>query len=181
MLLWFLLSWPGIYVVYIANLLPWVSVYPIFLWTADGNESPSSSPNSCIQLSSSTGISSSSNLALMDGMLTFHKIRDTRCSRDNKIQIGLFQRATQSRFCSWVTWQIICQCSFCVLLRLASVQYSNYFKLSGPQQAEFGKGLASAKIVRYSFSMQLTTLQKCILGRWYLDGGKVFPIIYRKA
>lgn len=110
-------------------------VYRIFLWTADGNESPSSSPNCCIQLSSSTGINWSSNLALMDGILTFHKIRDTRCSRDNKIQIGLFQRATQSRFCSWVTWQIICQCSFCVLLHLASAQCSNYFILSGQKPA----------------------------------------------
>ena len=107
----------------------------------------------------------------MDGILTFHKIRDTRCSRDNKIQIGLFQRATQSRFCSWVTWQIICQCSFCILLRLAPVQCSNYFKLSGPQQAEFGKGLASAKTVRNSLSTQLTTLLKvhlsCVMLGWW--------------
>lgn len=117
----------------------------------------------------------------MDGILTFHKIRDTRCSRDNKIQIGLFQRATQSRFCSWVTWQIICQCSFCVLLRLASVQCSNYFKLSGPQQAEFGKGLASAKIARYSFSVELATLLKVHL-RWVgLGGWKSFSYHFREG
>lgn len=144
--------------------------YPIFLWTADGNESPSSSPNCCIQLSSSTGINESSNLALMDGILTFHKIRDTRCSRDNKIQIGLFQRATQSRFCSWVTWQIICQCSFCVLLCLASVQCSSYFKLRGSQQAEFGKGLVSAKTARYSHSAWSWQLRwKYILGGWCME------------
>lgn len=146
-------------------------VYPIFLWTADGNESPSSSPNCCIQLSSSIGINSCSNLALMDGILTFHKIRDTRCSRDNKIQIGLFQRATQSRFCSWVAWQIICQCSFCVLLHLASVQCSKYFIFSGHRQAEFGKGLALAKTARNSLSMELATLLKVhllrvVLGWW---------------
>lgn len=86
---------------------------PLPLWSAGENECPSSRSNYCIQLSSRTDIHQHSNLALIDRILTFHKIRDTRCSADNKIQIVLFQRATQSHFCSWVTWRIICQCSFC--------------------------------------------------------------------
>lgn len=87
-----------------------------------GNELLSSGFKCCIQLSSNAAISWASNLALMDGTLTFHKIRDTRCFGDNKIQIGLFQRATQSWFCSWVTWQIVCWCEegTCVLPILSS-------------------------------------------------------------
>lgn len=77
--------------------------FPLCLWTAKGNNESSTSFNCCIQLSSRADINQHSNLALMDRMLTFHKIRDTGCSGDNKIQMGLFQRATQSRFCSWVT------------------------------------------------------------------------------
>lgn len=103
-------------------------------WTADGNESPSSSSNCWIQLSSRADINQHSYLALMDRLLTFHKIRDTRCSGDNKIQIGLFQRATQSHFCSWVTWQIICQCSFCVFPSQVLVHCAKDVKLSGLQK-----------------------------------------------
>lgn len=75
-----------------------------------------------IQLSSRADISSHANLVLMDRILTFYKVRDTRCSGDNKIQIGLFQRATQSRFGSWVSWQIICQSQFCVFPSWVLVQ-----------------------------------------------------------
>lgn len=110
--------------------LPPCTSLPCF-WTADGNESPSSSANCCIQLSSRADINQHSNLALMDRILTFHKIRDTRCCGDNKIQIGLFQRATQSRFCSWVTWQIICQSSFCIFPSQVLVQCAKDVKLSG--------------------------------------------------
>lgn len=107
--------------------------HPSPLWTADGNESSSSSK--CFtQLSSRADINQHSNLALMDRILTFHKIRDTGCSGDNKIQIGLFQRATQSCLCAWVTWQTICQYSFCVFPSWFLVQFAKGVKLCGPQK-----------------------------------------------
>lgn len=70
----------------------------------------------------------------MDRILTFHEITHSRYSGDNKIQTGLFQRATQSRLCSWVTWQIICQCSFCVFPSQVLVLCAKDVKLSGPQK-----------------------------------------------
>ena len=107
-------SCPLFWVSSVLNTLTWESVpyavkwnspcpFPLCLWTATGNNESSSSFSRCIQLSSRADTDQHSHLALMDGMLTFHKIRDTGCSGDNKIQMGLFQRATQSRFCSWVT------------------------------------------------------------------------------
>lgn len=117
--------------------------FPLSFWTADGNESPPSSSNRCTQLSSRADVNQHSNLALRDRTLTFHKIRDTGCSGDNKIQIGLFQRATQSQFCSWVTWQTICHCSFCVFPSQVLVQCYKGVKLSGPQKTVSRRNRAS--------------------------------------
>lgn len=111
-----------------------LSAHPSPLWTADGNEPSSSSSKCCIQLSSRADLNQHSNLALMDRMLTFHKIRDTRCSGDNKIQIGLFQGATQSCLCAGVTWQTICQCSVCIFPSWCLVQFAKGVKLCGPQK-----------------------------------------------
>lgn len=90
-----------------------------------------------MQLSSRAGISSHSNLALMDRMLTFHEIRDTMCSGDNKIQIGLFWRATQSCFCSWISRWIICQSRFCLFSSWVLVQCAKDMNLQGAQGVPF--------------------------------------------
>lgn len=102
---------------------------------ADGKSSSSSL--SLHQLSARAGVSSHCNLALMDRMLTFHEIRDTMCSGDSKIQIGLFWRATQSCFCSWISWQITCQNRFCLFSSWVLVQCAKDMNLQGAQSVPF--------------------------------------------